>query len=53
MKYSELSENELQLILKDEQKKYDKFVRAKLKLDMSRGNPCTEQLDICKDMLTL
>lgn len=53
MKYSELTEKELNSILKEEQKKYEKFVKAKLNLDMSRGKPCPEQLDICKDMLSI
>lgn len=53
MLYSELSEQELNAILKEEQKKYDKFVKAKLNLDMSRGKPCPKQLDICQDMLTV
>lgn len=53
MKYSNLTEKELNEILKEEQKKYERFVKAKLSLDMSRGKPCTEQLDICKDMLSV
>lgn len=53
MNYSELSKEELNSILKEEQKKYEKFVKAKLNLDMSRGKPCREQLDICNDMLTV
>lgn len=30
---------------------YEKFQNQKLKLDMSRGKPCTEQLDLSNDLL--
>ena len=30
---------------------YDKYCARKLNLDLQRGRPCTQQLDICKGML--
>lgn len=32
------------------QKRYDEFKRQNLKLDMSRGKPCSEQLDLSKGL---
>ncbi|MBR5272976.1 MAG: aminotransferase class I/II-fold pyridoxal phosphate-dependent enzyme [Clostridia bacterium] len=51
MKYCELSREEL-LVLKDEtEKRYIEFKRKNLVLDMSRGKPNKEQLDLTMDML--
>jgi aspartate/methionine/tyrosine aminotransferase len=42
--------NELYLKLKE---KYDGYKSQNLNLDMSRGKPCLEQLDLSKDMLDI
>ena len=42
---------ELQEYISALQNRYDEFKSQNLKLDMSRGKPCTEQLDISMDML--
>lgn len=47
----EMSRNELQNALEILNKRYEEFLAQKLKLDMSRGRPCTEQLDLSNDML--
>ncbi len=44
------SKEELQKLLIDEQAKYDGFVKQGLALDMSRGKPSPDQLDLSKDM---
>lgn len=51
MSYSEFTKE--QLIAEQEmlRKKYNSFVEMGLSLDMSRGKPCTEQLDISSPML--
>ena len=49
--YAEFTKEEL-LALKSELKAAYKKVQAKnLKLNMSRGNPCTEQLDLSMGMM--
>ncbi len=49
--YTQMSHAELQERLTALNKKYDEFVAQKLKLDMSRGRPCTEQLDLSSEMM--
>ena len=51
MYYSELSKNEMQAELSALKSKYDEFKAKGLKLDMSRGKPGAEQLDLTADML--
>lgn len=51
MDFSQLQASELADLLEKEQKVYKKFQNAKLQLDMSRGKPCIEQLDIGREML--
>jgi Transcriptional regulators containing a DNA-binding HTH domain and an aminotransferase domain (MocR family) and their eukaryotic orthologs len=46
MEYASLSREDAQELLEKEQKKYKKFQSMKLSLDMSRGKPCKEQLDM-------
>ncbi|NLV36251.1 MAG: aminotransferase class I/II-fold pyridoxal phosphate-dependent enzyme [Clostridiaceae bacterium] len=48
---TKLNKSELQEILSSLNKKYEDFVSRNLKLDMSRGKPCSEQLDLSMDML--
>ena len=46
MSYKEMTKEELQEIRKEVAAKYDELKAKGLKLDMSRGKPNTEQLDI-------
>ena len=46
-----LSASDLKQTLDQLQKRYDEFKNRKLKLDMSRGKPCPEQLDLSMGML--
>ncbi len=48
---AKLSKSELHDILISLNRKYDDFTSRNLKLDMSRGKPCSEQLDLSMDML--
>ena len=49
--YLQMSENELQAAYAALQMKYDAFHAQGLALDMSRGRPDTDQLDLSNDML--
>lgn len=49
--YTRLSENELRNELNQLNELYEQFKSKNLKLDMSRGRPCTEQLALSNDML--
>lgn len=51
MLYSECSPEQLMLEKEQLQKRYDDFKSQKLSLDMSRGKPSPEQLDLSMDML--
>lgn len=51
--YSEMSKTELEQEKQLLQKQYDEFKSKNLKLDMSRGKPGSEQLDLSLDMLTV
>ncbi len=51
MLYSEFSSEQLLLEKEKLQKRYDDFKSQALSLDMSRGKPSPEQLDITMDML--
>lgn len=48
---TKLSKSELQEILISLNRKYEDFISMNLKLDMSRGKPCSEQLELSMDML--
>jgi len=52
MYYSQLSQTELKNIKAGLQKEYQELKDQKLSLDLSRGKPGREQLDIMTDMLT-
>lgn len=49
--FNALKKEELQDLLAALNEKYEDFVAQKLKLDMSRGKPCTEQLSLSMEML--
>lgn len=53
MRYSDKPLEEIQLLLEKELKQYKKFQSMKLSLDMSRGKPCTEQLDLARPMFDI
>jgi len=48
-----MTRDELNQMLDSLNNRYQDFLSMKLKLDMSRGRPCTEQLDLSLDMLKL
>ncbi|MGE5615081.1 MAG: aminotransferase class I/II-fold pyridoxal phosphate-dependent enzyme [Bacillota bacterium] len=50
--FSKLSSNELKNMLDSLNITYEGFVAQNLKLDMSRGRPCAEQLDLSMEMLS-
>ncbi|MBO5144983.1 MAG: aminotransferase class I/II-fold pyridoxal phosphate-dependent enzyme [Lachnospiraceae bacterium] len=49
--YKDLSREELQAVQTELQAQYDKLKEAGIKLDMSRGKPGTDQLDLSAPML--
>lgn len=49
--YSEMSREELQALRKELQKKYREYQGMDLKLDMSRGKPSVDQLDLSMGMM--
>jgi aspartate/methionine/tyrosine aminotransferase len=51
MDYYKLSRKELKAELAKEQLRYDKYKEMGLKLDMTRGKPCAEQLELSVPML--
>ncbi len=51
-KYTELSKEELEALHKPLREKYEHFCKSGLKLDISRGKPNAEQLDISGALLT-
>ncbi len=52
MNYSCMSINELKEALAENKKKYDEYKAMGLKLDMSRGKPGADQLDLSEQMLS-
>lgn len=50
-KWSTLGEAELNVLLQERQTLYEEYRGRRLKLDMSRGKPCPEQLDLAMGML--
>ena len=53
MDYNKLTEEELKKELDELIKKSEEYKKLNLKLDMSRGKPCKEQLDISMDLLSV
>ncbi len=51
--YESLSRDELKNEIEALENRYNAFKEQKLKLDMTRGKPCSDQLDICMDMLDI
>lgn len=51
MQYSQMSKPELAAQYNELKKKYEELKAQRLKLDMSRGKPAGEQLDLTMDML--
>ncbi len=51
--YCKLSKSELQNEIENLETRYNSFKEQKLKLDMTRGKPCSEQLDISMDILDI
>lgn len=49
--FSDLSDNQLILLKQELEQKYEDFKKRNLKLDMSRGKPSTEQVELSMDML--
>ena len=49
--YTEMTKEELLAELEDVRKAYRKFQEMDLHLDMSRGKPCREQLDLSMGMM--
>jgi DNA-binding transcriptional MocR family regulator len=53
MNYTELPKEELNNRFNNVKKKYNQLAKEKLSLDMSRGKPCAEQLDIAMPVLDM
>ena len=51
--YAELTKEELLGLKKELKAKYKEMQAMALKLDMSRGKPCTEQLDLSMGMMAV
>lgn len=51
--YKSLSKEQLQKLIDELQSRYDAYKAQNLKLDMTRGKPCTQQLDVSMDMLDI
>ena len=49
--YSEMGKDELLALKTDLEKAYDEFKAQGLKLDMSRGKPSSEQMDLAMGMM--
>ena len=52
MLYKDMSREELSCELESLKAQYEEFKAKGLALDLSRGKPCSDQLDIMEDMLT-
>lgn len=53
MTFESMSKKELEELRSRLLEKYNSFKAKDLKLDMSRGKPCTQQLDLSMDMLKI
>jgi len=52
-KFSESTKEELQEILKLEQEKYESYLAQGISINMARGRPCTEQLNLSDELYNL
>ena len=52
MKYCEMSRAELDAVYTELKKEYDDIKAMGMSLDISRGKPCTEQLNLSDGLLT-
>ena len=50
-KYTDLNKEELQSLYSELEAKYLKYKAKGLKLNMARGKPCNEQLDLAMPMM--
>ena len=53
LSYSQMTREQLQAELKVQEDRYQAFADLKLNLNMTRGKPCSEQLDLSNEMLTV
>ncbi len=53
MNFLELSKEQLQVCLEQEKKNYEEILTHGYKVDIARGKPCNEQLDIAMAMIDL
>ena len=53
LSYSQMSHDQLQAEFKVLQDRYQAFADLKLNLNMTRGKPCSEQLDLSNSLLTV
>ena len=53
MQYKQLQNNELSALLAGEMKKFKEFKEKGFKLDLTRGKPCKEQLDLSMGMFDI
>lgn len=53
MDYFQLNQMELNELYDNLKEKYDGYLKQQLRLDMSRGKPCPEQLALSSEMLTI
>ena len=53
MTFESMPKKELEGLHSQLLEKYNSFKAKNLKLDMSRGKPCTQQLDLSMDMLKI
>ncbi len=53
LSYSQMNREQLQAELKVQMDRYQAFADLKLNLNMTRGKPCSEQLDVSNGMLTV
>lgn len=53
MNYSSMSKSELSQEREKLQKQYDEYAKQNLNINMTRGKPCTEQLDLTEGILSV
>lgn len=53
MKYGDMNKEQAEVIFEKELRNFKKIQGEELSLDMSRGKPCTAQLDLANDMFDM